>query len=477
MAHIIQLHDKSKIYSKRKAPQSSALHQDISMNYVSSVGPNDVLSGRGPIPARNEGNKRFRLLIRSHRHAYTSGKRQEKQKLAHDILDEIHSRGGKFLKPVEDSRRKGKVWIELDEDRGLTKVKQALRESRDGEWWEEGSENIQEDRAEMRKPPKKRRNSVRHKPPVSASQPNIIRDSLMIDTLTAEAVTSPTKGGIPESPTSPLMTFLFDSEYANATAVDPRLLLFRDQIMLPHQSVDTVPAKLSPPTFFTSPWDCPGTNPRKSNITSTHEHASEETSIDFLMQDMSLSPTKSDESPSDQSGCSPTKSDESPLDQSGCSWDSSSQVPMSETESMNVDTQEHVKLNPSPSEDDIAAFLLSSLSITDRPVITEEEEALERASLSIKEKAKILSDALGLYPAVHHKKKARTKMDRKSTAFLIRLMKAEIEKIPREQRLALVEAQNTCGIDEFSDERLEMFLQAEGMNTKVSKMDSNASFW
>ena len=122
------------------------------------------------------------------------------------------------------------------------------------------------------------------------------------------------------------------------------------------------------------------------------------------------------------------------------------------------------------SEEDVAAFLLNSLALVDRPVVTEEDEALERALLTTAERAAVVSDALGL-PSEHNlphlEKRQKTDHDRKTTAFLVGLMKTEIEKIPPKRRHALVEAQMNCGVYEFSDSRLEQFLKAEGMNAKV----------
>jgi hypothetical protein len=123
------------------------------------------------------------------------------------------------------------------------------------------------------------------------------------------------------------------------------------------------------------------------------------------------------------------------------------------------------------SEEDVAAFLLNSLALVDRPVVTEEDEALERSLLSTAERAALLSDALGISSERNIPflcKRQKTNYDRKTTAYLVGLMKIEIEKIPPKLRRALVKAQMNCGINEFNDSRLEQFLKAEGMNSKVS---------
>lgn len=128
-----------------------------------------------------------------------------------------------------------------------------------------------------------------------------------------------------------------------------------------------------------------------------------------------------------------------------------------------------VAATESEKEDDVAAFLLSSLAVSDRPIITEEEEALEKATLSDLEKANILADTFGSYcsQGVRYNKKARKDLDQESLSFLVRLMRAELDNIPLKEKSALVEAQAKARPEEFSDTRLEKFLRCEGMNTKV----------
>ena len=46
-------------------------------------------------------------------------------------------------------------------------------------------------------------------------------------------------------------------------------------------------------------------------------------------------------------------------------------------------------------------------------------------------------------------------------------MRLELERIPKDRKRALVEAQTKCHADEFSDARQERFLRCEGMNAKV----------
>jgi hypothetical protein len=58
-------------------------------------------------------------------------------------------------------------------------------------------------------------------------------------------------------------------------------------------------------------------------------------------------------------------------------------------------------------------------------------------------------------------------LDHKTISFLVNQMRHELERIPKENKRALLEAQTKCRVDEFSNARLERFLRCEGMNTKV----------
>jgi len=117
------------------------------------------------------------------------------------------------------------------------------------------------------------------------------------------------------------------------------------------------------------------------------------------------------------------------------------------------------------------AFLaLSALSVAGLPRFSEEQEALERASLTDEEKAAILADMFGKYCCIgpRQNKRARRDLDRESIDFLISFMKSEIANTPAEEKQALMEAQTKCEADEFSDARLETFLRCEGMNAKLA---------
>jgi len=114
--------------------------------FVTSLTENDVLLGRGTPCAENEGNVRFRKLVRSRKAEYTAAeKRMRKDAIAREVLDVIAARGGKFLRKVESKAEMmqlgiplctggvtpKEVWAIVDEDTQVQKVKQALRNKDD----------------------------------------------------------------------------------------------------------------------------------------------------------------------------------------------------------------------------------------------------------------------------------------------------------------------------------------------------------
>ena len=119
-------------------------------------------------------------------------------------------------------------------------------------------------------------------------------------------------------------------------------------------------------------------------------------------------------------------------------------------------------------------FLLSVLSLSGRTTITEEQEALERATLTDEETVAKSSDMFGELCTLgtQPKKKAKRDIDSESLDFLVKRMRLEIEKIPDDNKQALVEALSKCHPDEFSYERLVKFLRCEGMNVKVRSCGS-----
>jgi hypothetical protein len=85
----------------------------------------------------NEGNCRFRDLVRTRSAEYLSAyRRHTKDSIAREVVDTIKQRNGRFLTLLEGIRRiegltidtQSRVWVEADDDVVLIKTKQALRD-------------------------------------------------------------------------------------------------------------------------------------------------------------------------------------------------------------------------------------------------------------------------------------------------------------------------------------------------------------
>jgi hypothetical protein len=120
-------------------------------------------------------------------------------------------------------------------------------------------------------------------------------------------------------------------------------------------------------------------------------------------------------------------------------------------------------------DEDAAENLLSILSLSGRPTISEEEEERELATLTNEERADVLSDMFGekCTLGTRPEKRAKRDLDADSILFLVGQMRLELERIPKEEKQALLEAQLKSHPDELSNQRLTTFLRCEGMNAKV----------
>jgi hypothetical protein len=88
---------------------------------------NDVLCGRGGATNNFIGNKRFRDLVQDHKARYLAAKKNDKQKIARQIVTIIQERGGRFLRKDDMSD----AWIDIGEKKAREKTSQALREGLD----------------------------------------------------------------------------------------------------------------------------------------------------------------------------------------------------------------------------------------------------------------------------------------------------------------------------------------------------------
>jgi hypothetical protein len=106
---------------------------------VHCLGPYDVICGRHKDAWNNVGNRRFRIIVAlsvvKYIHAPT---RAHKSTVIRDIVDTIHSSGGRFLQQYKC--RNASTWEELDEKQMYDKVGHALRDMSSS--WKEKTDMI-----------------------------------------------------------------------------------------------------------------------------------------------------------------------------------------------------------------------------------------------------------------------------------------------------------------------------------------------
>ena len=89
-------------------------------------GLHDVLSGRGGSVNSHPGNTQFREWVRVRKTEYNLAKNKDnKANICMDVIQKVYNMGGRFL--VRDPSSNG-WWVELEEERIMAKVSQALRE-------------------------------------------------------------------------------------------------------------------------------------------------------------------------------------------------------------------------------------------------------------------------------------------------------------------------------------------------------------
>lgn len=104
---------------------------------ITQLGPNDVLIGRGSPATGNEGNIRFREVVRSLLPFYVAtSRRSEKDRLARQVISIVSSRQGRFVRRVESPMEADSlnvnaldgVWIVVEAEDVIPKVKQTFRD-------------------------------------------------------------------------------------------------------------------------------------------------------------------------------------------------------------------------------------------------------------------------------------------------------------------------------------------------------------
>lgn len=91
-----------------------------------SIGPNDVLLGRGGKTNSHVGNKRYRAIVAKHQTQYLVARKNEKVLIARSIVSIIQDKGGRFLKRTLDNQLE-----EVTDKKAQEKTSQALREGLD----------------------------------------------------------------------------------------------------------------------------------------------------------------------------------------------------------------------------------------------------------------------------------------------------------------------------------------------------------
>jgi hypothetical protein len=102
-------------------------NHDSNNDQSSTIGPDDVLLGRGGATNNHDGNRRFRILVAENQREYLKARKRDKVIIARRIVSIVQSKGGRFLKRgTEDNS-----WVPVPDKRAQEKTSQALREGLD----------------------------------------------------------------------------------------------------------------------------------------------------------------------------------------------------------------------------------------------------------------------------------------------------------------------------------------------------------
>lgn len=104
--------------------------------FVTDINQYDVLTGRGSGPYEQPGNIHFREIVATRKVEYISLNPRDtkmKNQIAKEIIDEVRSKGGRFLRKIQvRNNDDGYLYEFVDEDTVMEKAKQALRQNRSG---------------------------------------------------------------------------------------------------------------------------------------------------------------------------------------------------------------------------------------------------------------------------------------------------------------------------------------------------------
>lgn len=418
--------------------------------------PNDVLLGRGSGPSQYTGNKQFRRLAGERHDEYTATvKHKDKKRIAKALLDRIHSLGGRFLcldgRMVGCSIVEDGTWCIAPQDVALEKCKQSLREKRET--------TAPRTKKTKKRPAKEAEDEENTESEVSRSSEN------------REKVTERSKPrarsfalGDGRAEVMPSSSFS-DGTAHRRTPMNPPDF----SSVLPSWSLagqPTVDARLQ--LYQPSP---------DARQTSQFNHASQRRAEDTYSHASSKLPpgmlhcTDPTIAASRQQGVADHMRSylQEPLRQQQAQLVRDGLHDLDNSLDCNVNSD----MTPLPKEtvaqEDVSEYLLSSLSLTGRETLSEEQEKMEQATLKDQEKVAALLDMFGQMCTIDapQGKRARRDLDAESIVFLVKQMRLELESIPKDKKQALLEAQVKSHPEEFSDERLVKFLRCEGMNTEV----------
>ena len=94
------------------------------IEYITELGPEDVLSGRGGATNSYKGNRSFRTLVKKYQPQYLKAKKRDKPGVAAIIVDLIRKKGGRFLRRCDNKHNTyGNVfWVDIGDDRAREKT-------------------------------------------------------------------------------------------------------------------------------------------------------------------------------------------------------------------------------------------------------------------------------------------------------------------------------------------------------------------
>ena len=505
------------------APTTPPPPDSINIRRVVSLNPDDVLLGRGRGPSKFIGNKRFLELVKRRKDDYTSNESYKgKAIIAHEVFQEITSRGGRFLHLIKSGKPARNViedgeWYQVEKAEALEKCKQALREIRETKpVTERNGEKIRRNvRGENQNQALHRRGIAKVKtshsapkvatvllPSASSSSGGLSGDvpresaasvkGVVPEDEKKRAPTLRTKGQVKKKRAGNVETKALSTSEPSRTpdgqsrlgindatttlAMAPCAQYALDLLTCQRLFLDSQPPKMMQhpmamsPLFnhhlhpgyllhnsFMAPWDASNTYPP------TRMPQEVATCANSLPLGVLPDPSQR------YVGDSVLNSRQQTI----LNKHTDSTAPLScDTSTVGTAKSFEVKSSIPAADKEAALFTLSALAVAGRPTFTEQQEQLERATMTNEERAAALFDLFGKYCNINcpENKRARGDLDRALVEFLINQMKMELEQIPASKKQALLEAQAKCEAFEFSDKRLERFLRCAGMNVKVRCM-------